>query len=110
MGMNVKRDILLFSSVAFILLSILFGMNIMTFIFGSLNTANTAFANGSIGQNTSVAVQTNSLSAINTYASGANNQFSILSISIVLVLLLGVFALFYKNVIGGSRGEGGFGG
>lgn len=33
---NVKQTILLYASVAFILLGVLFGMNIMSFIFGSL--------------------------------------------------------------------------
>lgn len=189
--MSVKTNIAMFSAVAFILLAVLFGMNIMTFIFGSLSSGtdlpplaatvinetggflnfsgyvvtgassadfsnfavtqiknstngnaiatNLYTSNATTGRVTNATtvtftavtidytylysgaievqgrnVQANSLTSINTYATGSQSQFSILSISIVLVLLLGVFALFYKNVVGGSiagnrEKEGNFG-
>ena len=42
--MDVKKTVLLYAGVAFILLGVLFGMNIMTFIFGSLDADTAGFA------------------------------------------------------------------
>lgn len=112
---GMKADILGVAFIAFTLLGILFGMNIMTFIFGGLDPTTSGLVNGSTAQNTSIAVQENSLTAIQTYSAGANNQFSTLSTIIILLLLITIFAVFWKFFTGGvmksagSSGGGNFG-
>ena len=109
-GMDVKKSVLSFAFIAFALLGVLFGMNIMTFIFGTLGPEAAGLTSGSNEYNTSLSIQNNSLGAIDTYASQSTTQFSTLSIAITLVILLAVFAFFWfffmgsgSSVFGGSK-------
>ncbi len=54
--------------------------------------------------------QNNSLNAIVTYTEGADTQFSTVSIAIILVLLIGVFLLFWKIFVSQKQGKGSSGG
>lgn len=62
---------------------------------------NYTFTSGKNAQVISSATTDNSLTAINTYATGANNQFSTLSTIIILLLLITIFAVFWKFFTGG---------
>ena len=77
MANNVKKEVMLYAGVAFILLSVLFGMNIMSFIFGSLGPDAAGFTKtaGSIANETGAALNdTNGyeLDAVSTYPGFAN--------------------------------------
>ena len=50
----------------------------------------------------SFSVQNESLQAVNTYAEGSSNQMNVLSIAIILILLIGVFLLFWNKFIKGN--------
>ena len=106
---DVKKTILIYASTAFILLGVLFGMNIMTFIFGSLGPESAGFATGSQVYNVSQAIQNASLNSIQTYSEASDTQFSTISIAIILVILISLFLLFWTYFMGGtgSTGKGG---
>ena len=108
MADNVGKSVMSFALIAFTLLGILFGMNIMTFLFGNLGPANAGLEVGSAAFNTSEQVQNNSLNAINTYSKQADTQFSTVSIAITLIILLAVFAFFWRFFVT-SQGRGGGG-
>ena len=185
---DVKKTILIYASTAFILLGVLFGMNIMTFIFGSLGpdvagfdqtagsvtnesqawinasgydltlitqpgfsgpvvveifngTAgsglissdnytitdsgflNSSTANGWLNVSisytysydagarlTSIQIQNDSLSSIQTYSEASDTQFSTISIAIILVILISLFLLFWTYFMGGTGNTGKGGG
>ena len=107
MAPNVKKTVLAYAGIAFILLGVLFGMNIMTFIFGSLGPDSAGFAEGTSAYNTSEIIQNQSLNSIQTYAEASDTQFSTISIAIILVILISLFLLFWTYFMGG--GEGGRG-
>ncbi len=53
-------------------------------------------------QLTSEAIQNDSLGAIQTYTSGSSTQFSTLNIAITLILLIGLFIIFWSLVMKGG--------
>ena len=64
-------------------------------------------------QLTSEAIQNDSLAAIQTYSAASSTQFSTVSIAITLILLIGLFVIFWKlimkdGLIGGNKGSGNF--
>ena len=107
---TVGKDVREFALIGFLLLAVLFGMNIMAFIFGNLGPANAGLEAGSNAFNSSLAIQNASLDSINTYASASSSQFTTLSVSIILILLLAVFAIFWKAFMGGKKKSGTMGG
>ena len=52
----------------------------------------------------SLEVQNNSLQGIVTYSEGSSNQMNVLTIAIILILLIGVFLLFWNKFIKGNMG------
>ncbi len=59
-------------------------------------------------------IQSNSLVAVVTYTEGAGTQLNTVSIAIILILLIGVFLVFWQifvsdKKVGGSSGGGNFG-
>ncbi|MCK4264495.1 MAG: hypothetical protein KAX27_06080 [Candidatus Aminicenantes bacterium] len=108
---SVGKNVLGFAFVAFALLGVLFGMNIMAFIFGNLGPTQAGLDPASIAYNTSLAIQNNSLQALNTYSTQSDTQFSTLAIAITLVVLLAVFAFFWRFFMGsGGVAQAGKGG
>ena len=101
-----------FALFGFILLAVLFGMQIMTFIFGNLGPANSGLVVDTEAFNVSLGVQNDSLRAIGNYASQAGTQFTTLGIAITLIVLVAVFLFFWKAFMGGGKdgksGPGGF--
>ncbi len=109
--MGVGDDVKSFIAITFLLLGALFGMMIMSFIFGNLGPGNSGLDVGTIAFNISQAVQNNSLGAIETYSEQADTQFNTAAIAIVLLILISLFAIFWKFFIGGGKksGAGGMG-
>ncbi len=101
--MDVRKTVLLYAGVAFILLGVLFGMNIMTFIFGSLGPEAAGFTENSAAWNTSEAIQNDSLNSIETYSSASSTQFSTISIAIILAILISLFVLFWYYFMGSEN-------
>ena len=97
-------EILGYITVFFLLLAALFGGQIMTFIFGQLGPDAAGLTAADAAYNISLSVQNESLQSINTYAEGSTNQMNVLSIAIILVLLIGVFLLFWNKFIKGNVG------
>ncbi len=58
----------------------------------------------------SESVTDSSLDSISTYANASSTQFTTLSVSIILILLLAVFAIFWKAFMGGKKKSGTMGG
>ena len=108
-----KKDILAYVVIVFLLLGALFGMQIMSFIFGNLGPEAAGLTAGSALFNVSAAIQNDSLAAIQTYSAASSTQFSTVSIAITLILLIGLFVIFWKlimkdGLIGGTKGSGNF--
>lgn len=61
-----------------------------------------SFTRESDTQLTSEAIQNDSLGAILTYTSGSSTQFSTLNIAITLILLIGLFIIFWSLVMKGG--------
>ena len=102
-GASVKE----FATLAFILLGVLFGMMIMTFIFSLLGPGASGLTESDIGFNESVQVQNNSLQSIVTYTEQSDTQFLTVAIAITLVILIAVFLLFWKIFVGQKKKKGG---
>ena len=98
------REILAYITVFFLLLAALFGGQIMTFIFGQLGPEAAGLTSGDAAYNASLAVQNESLQGIVTYAEGSTAQMNVLSIAIILILLIGVFLVFWNKFIKGNVG------
>jgi len=98
--LDIKNEAMSFASIAFLLLAVLFGMIIMTFIFGQLGPANAGISQDSEAFNISSDVQNNSLVAIRTYSNQSNTQFTTVAIAITLIILIAVFLLFWKAFMG----------
>ncbi len=96
-----------FAFIAFTLLGVLFGMMIMSFIFGQLGPGSTGLTSSDPGYNETLLIQNNSLQAIVTYSAGASTQFNTVSIAIILGLLIAVFLIFWKIFVTNSGGKGG---
>ena len=92
-----------YATVAFTLLGVLFGMMIMTFIFGQLGPSSTGLTAADPGYNESITVQNNSLQGIVAYTSNSSTQFNTVSIAIILVLLIGVFLIFWKIFVSNKK-------
>ena len=105
-----KGSIKEFALIGFILLAVLFGMQIMTFIFGNLGPDNSGLTVDSEAYNVSLEIQNASLHAIGDYADQSGTQFTTLGIAITLIILVAVFLFFWKAFMGGKKGEGGPGG
>ena len=99
-----------FAMIGFILLAVLFGMQIMTFIFGNLGPENSGLTEHSEAYNTSLEIQNESLHAIGDYAEQSGTQFTTLGIAITLILLVAVFLFFWKAFMGKGKAGGGPGG
>ena len=102
-GSGVLKSVGSFAGIAFLLLGVLFGMQIMTFIFAQLGPANSGLTIADIGFNESETIQNNSLQAIITYTEQSDTQFSTVAISITLAILIALFLLFWTFFI---RGKG----
>jgi len=102
---NVKE----FALIGFVLLAVLFGMQIMTFIFGNLGPDSSGLTVDSEAYNVSEDIQNKSLRAIGSYAGQSGTQFTTLGIAITLVILIMVFMFFWKAFMGKGKGEGGAG-
>jgi len=111
MGETVKT-IKEYATIIFTLLGILFGVMIMTFVFGQLGPSTAGLTSANLAYNTSLAIQNNSLGGLQAYSAGTTTQMNTVSIAIVLVLLIGVFLIFWKIFVSNknksrSRGYGG---
>lgn len=108
---DVRKSIMSFAIIAFTLLGILFGMNIMSFIFGNLGPTTAGLGDDTIAFNISTAIQNNSLQGLDVYSQQSNTQFTTVSVAITLVILLAVFGLFWAFFVtaqGKSKGGGSF--
>ena len=117
-------------------LVILSALNVTQFVNDTILVANFTVVNGSSFTNSSIlnyadilvtysytsfsdvkiaslAVQNESLNAVVTYAEGSSNQMNVVTIAIILILLIGVFLLFWnrfiKDNVGGKAGAMNFG-
>ncbi len=102
-----QKSIKEFALIGFVLLAVLFGMQIMTFIFGNLGPENSGLSVDSEAYNTSLEIQNESLHAIADYAGQSGTQFTTLGIAITLILLVAVFLFFWKSFMGKGEGKGG---
>ena len=108
---NIRTEAMTFATIAFLLLAVLFGMQIMTFIFGNLGPTAAGLTQDDTAYNISSDVQNNSLVAIRTYSNQSNTQFTTVAIAITLIVLIAVFVLFWRAFMnkGGIGREGGGG-
>jgi glucan phosphoethanolaminetransferase (alkaline phosphatase superfamily) len=93
---EVKDSVTEFATIAFTLLGVLFGMMIMTFIFGQLGPTASGLEVNDTGYEQAVQVQNNSLNSIVTYTEQSDTQFITIAIAITLIILIAVFLLFWK--------------
>ena len=104
-----QKSVKEFAMIGFVLLAVLFGMQIMTFIFGNLGPSNSGLTVGSEAYNVSEDIQNQSLRAISDYAGQSGTQFTTLGIAITLILLVAVFLFFWKSFMGRKeQGPGSF--
>jgi len=108
--MEMKKNVLEFVIIAFLLLGALFGMQIMSFIFVNLGPSATGLTAADVGYNQSLEIQNDSLNAIQNYSSQAGTQFNTVGIAITLVVLIALFFIFWKIFVKGKSGKGGDGG
>ena len=112
MAQSAQKSVREFATIGFLLLAVLFGMQIMVFIFGNLGPANSGLVEGTEAFNKSLQIQNDSLNAIGNYSTQAGTQFTTLGIAITLVLLVAVFLFFWTAFMGKSgkkeSGPGGF--
>ena len=101
-----QKSIKEFALIGFVLLAVLFGMQIMTFIFGNLGPESSGLTEDSEAWNVSEDIQNKSLRAIGSYASQAGTQFTTLGIAITLILLVAVFLFFWQAFMGKEKGGG----
>ncbi len=107
---KINESVKEFAFIAFTLLGVLFGMMIMTFIFGQLGPSSSGLTIADVGFNESLQVQNNSLNAIVTYTAQSDTQFSTVAIAITLVILIAVFLLFWRIFVSQKKKkEGGAG-
>jgi len=104
-----KSSIKEFALIGFLLLAVLFGMQIMTFVFGNLGPSQSGLTEKSEAWNVSEDIQNDSLRAIGKYSGQAGTQFTTLAVAITLIILVAVFLFFWKAFMGGKgEGAGGF--
>lgn len=104
--MDIKKEVGSFAFIAFTLLGVLFGMQIMAFIFGNLGPTEAGLTAGSTAFNTSQAIQNNSLAAVETYSGQSDTQLSTVAISITLAVLIALFVLFMRFFMDRKKGGG----
>jgi len=92
-----------FAGVAFLLLGVLFGMQIMTFIFAQLGPSNSGLDVSQLGYNESLTIQNNSLQSIIKYTGQSGTQMTTVAIAITLAILIALFLLFWTFFIKGKR-------
>lgn len=116
MAMNPGKAVMGFAMVVFVLLGILFGAQIMTFIFAQLGPANAGLTASDAGYNTSLEIQNDSLYAISQYSGQSGTQFLVIGIAITLLILILLFVVFWKyfmkdtiGQMGGGSSSGSFG-
>ncbi len=105
-----KSSVKEFALIGFILLAVLFGMQIMTFIFGNLGPENSGLTVNSEAYNVSLQIQNDSLRSIGKYAEQSGTQFTTLGIAITVIILVAVFLFFWQAFMGKKKGESGTGG
>ncbi len=98
-GAQTVRQIVAFVGIVFLLLGVLFGAQIMTFIFGQLGPAQSGLTATDPGFNESIQVQNNSLNAIVTYTEQADTQLNTAAIAITLLILIALFLVFWVAFI-----------
>lgn len=98
-GANTVRQIVAFVAIVFLLLGVLFGSQIMTFIFGQLGPDQSGLTVADPGYNESIQVQNNSLNAIVTYTEQADTQLNTAAIAITLLILIALFLVFWVAFI-----------
>ena len=103
---EIQKSVKEFAMIGFILLAVLFGMQIMVFIFGNLGPENSGLTEGSEAYNVSLSIQNDSLRAIGEYAEQSGTQFTTLGIAITLIILVAVFVFFWIAFMGKKKGEG----
>lgn len=103
--MKIQKDIMAFGALVFLLLGILFGTQIMAFIFGNLGPTQAGLTSTDAAWNASTAIQNNSLAALQTYSSQANTQMNTIGITITLLILVSLFAIFWKLFVGKKAGS-----
>lgn len=91
--------------ILFTLLGALFGGVLMAFIFGNLGPSATGLSPTDAAYNITADIQNNSLTAINSYSAQASTQVNVVAIAIILVILIGVFLLFWKIFVGKGAGK-----
>ena len=104
--MTTSKNVKEFATIGFILLAVLFGMQIMTFIFGNLGPEQSGLEFYSEAYNRSASIQNDSLVAIGNYATQSGTQFTTLGIAITLVILVAVFIFFWKAFMGSGKRKG----
>lgn len=109
-GNETSKAVLASVFIFFGLLAALFGANIMTFIFGQLGPTAAGLTVSDVGYNESLAVQNASLQGIKVYAESSSTQFNVVSITIILILLVGVFIFFWKTFMGNGKKGAAMGG
>ena len=100
---NIGKSVKQFAMIGFLLLAVLFGMQIMTFIFGNLGPENSGLTAGTEAFNQSLQIQNDSLTAIGNYATQSGTQFTTLGIAITLVILVAVFIFFWAAFMGSGK-------
>ncbi len=98
-GSDTIRQVVAFVSIVFLLLGVLFGTQILTFIFGQLGPSASGLTISDPGFNESLIVQNNSLQAIVTYTSQASTQLNTAAIAITLLILIALFIVFWVAFI-----------
>lgn len=104
--MDIQKNVKAFAFTVFTLLGVLFGAIIMTFIFAQLGPEATGLEVNDTGYDQTVAIQNNSLNAIVTYTEQSDTQFLTIAIAVTLVILIGLFALFWRFFVAGKDKEG----
>jgi len=113
--MDTRKTVMGFAMIVFILLGILFGTQIMTFIFAQLGPEQAGLTSNDAGYNESLTIQNDSLYAITRYTGQSDTQFLVVGIAITLLILIALFVVFWKyfmtdtiGKMGGSK-SGSFG-
>jgi len=113
--MDAQKTVMGFAMIVFILLGILFGTQIMTFIFAQLGPSQAGLTVSDVGYNESLTIQNDSLYAITQYTGQSDTQFLVVGIAITLLILIALFIVFWKyfmtdtiGKMGGSK-SGSFG-
>ena len=106
MATNTAKEVGAYVAILFLLLGALFGSQIMAFIFGQLGPEAAGLTATDPGYNVSLGIQNDSLQSVKTYTASGSTQMNTVSIGVVLLLLIGIFLVFWKIFIkGGKKGS-----